>query len=273
MLSLPAIELPKAAQEGLQKYQDSVDRATDFATQVTLAKEKFSSVNKPSNPTFGVVRECLLRMCGGHGRCCYCELSQPDEVEHIRPKDLYPELTFKWTNYLYACGICNGTWKNKNFAVIDAHGLLRHVTRDKKSPVSPPEPGTPALLSPRIEDPFQYLELDIVDTFLFLPRATTGTTEYLRAEYSIELLGLNKRAILPKARANAFGAFRARLIEFQREKTAGVTEDVLERLKKDLLSSPHPFVWKEMQRQYLVREDLRLLFTAIPEALTWAISI
>ena len=52
----------------------------------------------------------------------YCEDSVGDEVEHHRPKNLYPDHTFLWDNYLYACGPCNGP-KNNRFAVFDVRRL------------------------------------------------------------------------------------------------------------------------------------------------------
>ena len=77
-----------------------------------------------SNPTFRKVRESLTRMCSGAQRCVYCEDSVGDEVEHIEPKDLYPCLVFLWTNYVYACGRCNGGKSNK-FAVVSGDRLGR----------------------------------------------------------------------------------------------------------------------------------------------------
>ena len=49
----------------------------------------------------------------------YCEDSVADEVEHFRPKDLYPDVVFAWRNYLYACGQCNGG-KNNRFSIVRA---------------------------------------------------------------------------------------------------------------------------------------------------------
>jgi uncharacterized protein (TIGR02646 family) len=269
VLGLPRVELPETTSSGLKAYQSQVDGMPDFSTQVTRAKFLFSQANKSNNAVFRVVRERLTAICNGHGRCCYCELSQPDEVEHICPKDLYPEVAFVWENYVYACGICNGTWKNNKFGIIDNNGNLCDVTRARQSPVAPPVKGHPAFINPRVEDTLALLELDIVDTFLFLPRASSGSSEYLRADYTIQLLGLNQRSILPRARANAFGAYRARLTEYRNRRDAGAPEVTLSEMRLDLLASPHPFVWREMQRQPEVRGDIAQLFEEVPEAKQW----
>jgi uncharacterized protein (TIGR02646 family) len=46
-----------------------------------------------------------------HGKCAYCECSVIEssylEVEHYKPKSLYPEKVFDWENFLPACSHCN----------------------------------------------------------------------------------------------------------------------------------------------------------------------
>ena len=53
------------------------------------------------------------------GKCAYCEAPTATvahgDVEHFRPKDLYWWLAYCYDNYLYACQICNQTYKGKAF--------------------------------------------------------------------------------------------------------------------------------------------------------------
>ena len=121
-------------------------------------------------------------MCSGAQRCVYCEDSVGDEVEHIQPKDLYPSLVFVWTNYVYACGRCNGGKSNK-FAVISGNHLV-NVTRPRGSPVVPPPTGAPAFLNPRIEDPLDFLDLDLEGTFLVLARDGLPDVDRERTEFT-----------------------------------------------------------------------------------------
>lgn len=37
----------------------------------------------------------------------YCERSCPGETDHFRPKGVFPELTYEWSNWLLACTPCN----------------------------------------------------------------------------------------------------------------------------------------------------------------------
>jgi hypothetical protein len=199
----------------------------------------------------------------------YCEDSAADEVEHHRPKNLYPEHVFVWQNYLYACGPCNGPKKNQ-YAVFVADGSIVDVTRGYHQPVSPPVAGEPLLLHPRVENPLDYMMLDIQgDTFLFVPAADPQSREFERAKYTIELLRLNGRDHLPVARREAYGSYRARLVEYIHRRDAGANASALNLLIDALRRLQHPTVWSEMRRQHDLIPELTHLFASAPEALNW----
>lgn len=69
------------------------------------------------------------------GKCAYCEASTEvvahGDVEHFRPKSVYWWLAYCYDNYLFACQICNQTFKGDNFPV--------HGTQMK---LDPPFPAT-----------------------------------------------------------------------------------------------------------------------------------
>ena len=199
----------------------------------------------------------------------YCEDSCADEVEHIKPKDLYPESTFLWDNYVYACGPCNGP-KNNHFAVFStATGMLTDVTREHSGPVVEPEPGSSVLINPRWEDPLKFMELDLLDTFLFLPTKPKGSKDRERAEYTIEVLKLNDRDVLLKARKEAYESYEARLSRYITLRDRGEPTTNLKNRIRALKRMHHPTVWKEMKRQHSLIPDLHQLFNDAPEALVW----
>ncbi len=208
-------------------------------------------------------------MCAGARRCGYCEDSAADEVEHIRPKDLYPELVFAWHNYLYACGHCNRP-KNNRFAVFP-RGARKpiEVRRRPGAPLEPPRQGTPALIDPRHEDPMAFLMLDLRETFFFIPIASKGSKDHARAEYTLDILRLNARELLLVARAEAFTGYRARLSEYVSLREQGAAPSALARRTQSIQRAAHPTVWKEMQRQHRQHPELRDLFRRAPEALDW----
>jgi uncharacterized protein (TIGR02646 family) len=57
-------------------------------------------------------------------KCAFCEskISQVDygQIEHFKPKSLYPTLCFEWDNFLLSCSLCNGTGSKGNKFPLDA---------------------------------------------------------------------------------------------------------------------------------------------------------
>jgi len=269
VIQLPEVSLPETATRQLQTLQREIDEIADYADRVSKAKESFARRNRASDPTFRDVRTTLAEMCAGAQRCGYCEDSAADEVEHIRPKDLYPDATFVWENYLYACGPCNGP-KNNRFGVFSARtGEFVDVTRKRGALVIPPEPGEIVLIDPRSEDPLQFMDLDLIDTFYFLPTGQAGSKEYERADYTIRVLRLNSRDLLPAARREAYKSYRARLLEYIRMQERDALETKRNNLIAALKRMGHPSVWQQMKRQGHLVEELRTLFEQAPEALGW----
>ena len=267
MLCLHDPGLDAKTAQGLNAYQAKVDRAGVYAEQVAAGSRLFGSYSHRGNRVFDVVRHTLEGMCFGIQRCGYCEDSVGDQIEHIRPKSLYPERTFVWENYLPACGGCNRA-KGTDLSVFDSDGGLVNVARRRGDPVLQPAPGTPVLIDPRHEDPLMFLALEIEETFLFLPRENLDGADETRAEYTIKLLKLN-RDVLSRARRQAYGHFRARLVEYRRDRDSGASAAQLRTKREAIRTCDHPTVWREMQRQQNDVPELRRLFTEVPEALRW----
>src|SRR5207302_3381327 len=90
MIRLRQVSLPSNTAKELQNFQDKIDLISDYAAKVAASKSQFALKNKPQNQTFVEIRKGLTKMCAGARRCVYCEDSCADEVEHIKPKNLYP---------------------------------------------------------------------------------------------------------------------------------------------------------------------------------------
>ena len=266
MLHIENADLDPRTERGLRSYQAQVDEAGTYPQRVAEGKRLFSVRNHERNPVFRAVRARLREMCAGAQRCGYCEDSVGDEVEHIMPKDLYPERVFVWQNYLLACGRCNGG-KSKKFAVIVGRRLV-DVTRRRGAPVRKPRRGDSALINPREENPLEYLVLELEDTFMYLSHEGLTITDERRADYTIEVLKLN-RDVLLAARSEAYGSYRARLVEYRDLRDGGAGSAELDSLTNAITSSSHPTVWREMQRQHADINELKGLFSAVPEALLW----
>lgn len=257
------------AQAKLTEYQAEIDAIGSFADKVAAAKDKFSHRNKKSNPAFKEIRTRLDEMCSGARRCAYCEDSCADEVEHIRPKDLYPENVFHWPNYLYACGPCNG-YKNNHWAVFRGTSAVpTQVERHRGDPVTPPPEGQPAFIDPRQMNPLDLIELDLIDTFAFLPITTLSPRERARAQYTIDTLGLNDRDVLLEARREAYQSYKARLYMYSHRKADHAPQAELDRIREGILNMQHPTVWEEIKRQRDKIQEIADLFLQAPEAASW----
>jgi hypothetical protein len=172
-----------------------------------------------------------------------------------------------WSNYLYACGPCNGP-KNSNFKVF-SRGALIDVTRKKNDPIVAPQRGAHVLINPRKEDPLEFMKLDLLGTFIFLISKPKGTRDYDRAEYTIETLRLNEREVLLAGRREAYGSYKARVSEYITQRNAGIPARRLRTLIAALRRMQHPTVWKEMKRTGRLIPELDALFRQAPEALSW----
>jgi len=269
---------PQNVLDKLGEYQADVDAKPTFEARSAEGKTRFSARNKRGNSVFDVVKKSLTEMCSGARRCVYCEDSVGDEVEHIFPKDLYPEKVFRWDNYVYACGNCNGP-KNNKFAVFHANtGAFQTVNPPQGQPAQEPPAGDPALINPRLEDPLAFCMLDLAVTFKFVIIAASNTREYQKADYTYnEVLRLNhqEREFLRLAREEAYGDYKARLSEYVQRREAGAPLARLQKMIAQLQKKNHPTVWKEMQRYHQkgilngVDAELDALFAQAPEALTW----
>lgn len=247
----------------LATYQAEVDSAGNYADQVATASRLFPGRSR--NAAFRVVRNRLRQMCATPDRCGWCEDSEANQIDHVRPKALYPERTFVWENYLPACGVCN-SGKGDRFAILGQNCAI-DVTRRLGKEIVPPPPGDPALIDPRFEDPLEFLELEMVDTFRFQPKYGLSFPARDRAEYTIKLLKLN-REVLSTARRNVFEDHCTRLVQYRQIRDGGASPAELKTFKTGFFSRPHPTVWREMQRQYKL-PSLKNLFAKVPEALAW----
>lgn len=282
MLQIVERPLSDSAHAVLRALQAQVDSEPDYASRVATAKRvwKSKASGKAKADAFLAVRQTLALMCLGPIRCAYCEDSLADEIEHIRPKNFFPEQAFVWENYLYSCGPCNGP-KGSRFAVVSPDGQISEIFRPPLGPFHPPPVGDSGLIDPRRENPLDFLELDlggvapdgqnVTATFEFIPNDAAAVAVRARAAFSIDVLGLN-REVMRVARENAFSGFRARLREYADAVQNSASDTRLSQLRKDLLSTPHLTVFAEMRRQKTYLPEIRALFDRAPEAETWPLT-
>lgn len=94
--------LPKKTVADLERRTAKVLEAENRAD---VAARDYAAARKAK--WFSPVIEALREASGPGERCMFCCGSEASQVEHYRPKAVRPELAFAWSNYLWACGICN----------------------------------------------------------------------------------------------------------------------------------------------------------------------
>ena len=264
--------------DNLGVRQEELDQLASYEARVDAAKSKWKvkSNDAAGKDLFDELRRALRGMCGELVRCMYCEDSVADEIEHIYPKNYFPEKTFTWSNFAYACGPCNGA-KSSKYGVWNGVSVVPTVRR-RKGPVLPPPAGQSGFLDPRFEDPTQFFELDLggvapngtgVDgTFEFLVRDGLDAMSKARATYTLQTLKLNSE-LQRASRENAFNGYRARLREYVAEKASFAPPARLENIKADVLRTPHPTVFVEMLRQRHVLPPIEVALRSAPEIGGW----
>lgn len=297
MIQLVSENLLSATTAHLLTVQTEINGVAGFEPKVGKAKSKW--VNKtsslPGRSAFADIKAKLVLMCSGAEICVYCEHNEATDVEHIYPKRLYPSKSFVWGNYVLACAKCNTHFKKDKCSIFNPTGST--TAKDISPEIGAYEdPGNEDILfiNQRIENPMDFLELDFVGrTFSFIEKQAEGTREYLKGEYTKNLLGLNKRADLVEHRKAAYNYFKAALekyiavnattafaaLELLLDSTIdvinthGVFADeknkILEVIKQRIKIHNHPTVWKEMIRQRENLPTVKSLFQQAPEALAW----
>ena len=131
-----------------------------------------------------------------NGICCYCESyyahTTYGDVEHYRPKGYYQQykgdkqhrpgyywLAYKWENLMYACEVCNRTYKKNYFPLKDPDKRFKRETLD----ISREEP---LLINP-------YEEKNIEKHLTFEENRIKPLTDEGKA--SIDYYGLDRREL------------------------------------------------------------------------------
>lgn len=252
MIKLHDRALSKSALNDLADYQAIIQAEPTYEQQRKKAQALWKSKKKPRKNPFLEVTNVLIAMSPATRRCSYCEDARGEDIDHFRPKNLYPELTFEWANYLLACSACNSNAKRDKFAIFDANNNSQTVTKDNRFQIDPFIKADSALINPRYEDPLEFLRIDILNSFYFQARPHLSERDKQRADYTIDTLQLNKRTELVDWRTLGYSAFVGWVDTYRRYKK--VSPSLLADHRQKLKKYNHLAVWEEMKRVYRERD-------------------
>ena len=134
MRRIQRLGLPAPTQRALDRKQAGADTKQAADTLNIEATWKSTRQTKPLKTALGV----LKTMAGNRQRCMYCGDSHGTDIEHFWPKQPHPERMFRWLNMLLCCTEC-GRFKGEDFPLVN---------------------GSPLLLDPTADDPWQFLDFD-----------------------------------------------------------------------------------------------------------------
>jgi uncharacterized protein (TIGR02646 family) len=110
--------LPAGTARRLRRETSAIQRAGDAKTE---AQRRYTNARGAAG--FKPVVAALRQMAGPGERCMFCSGSEAAQVEHFRPKAVFPELAMSWENFLWACGICN-LFKREQFPTESHRALI-----------------------------------------------------------------------------------------------------------------------------------------------------
>lgn len=160
--------LPKQLQTKLSAATYSIVNSQD---QKAEADRIYSNARKTA--WFKPVVDTLKALSGPGQRCMFCSGSEASDVEHYKPKAVFPELAMTWENYLWSCTPCN---------------------RNKTNRFPPDtEPGG-RFVNPLREDVWKFFFIDDYG-FLTPVHDIATNTQNKRAVTTENFLGLNREAL------------------------------------------------------------------------------
>lgn len=118
------------------------------------------------------VVETLQAMMGHRQRCMYCVDSHGSDIEHFWPKAPYPDRAFLWSNMLLCCTEC-GRFKGNRFPLSCA--------------------GSPMLIDPSAENPWEHLDFDPDTGNLTARYEAAQRAPSPRGECTVQVLQLDRR--------------------------------------------------------------------------------
>lgn len=297
MLKITSSTISSTTQTHLNSQQADIDGQPSYEKQVNRAATLWSGKqsSRAKEAAFKEIKEQLTKNAVGEHYCNYCEHNEHSDIEHFYPKGLYPNKAFVWENYMWSCKKCNSGLKLDKFKIFNPanSNTVQEITPQHKNRIyTPPVNDDAVLLNPRVDNPLNYLFLELQSGILISHPNLSSSRDIERANYTLELLKIDVREGLKKARVNAVKGFISSLKRYITAKNATTfeeLEDCMEELhpvsfvnslefektktclsiQKDITTRNHPTVWKEMQRQHSQIPLLTRLFAQAPEALVW----
>ncbi len=205
MRRIKRLTLDNRSQSYLHKKQVETNQKLAVGNLDTTKQWKSARQTKTLNKALSV----LQQMMGERQRCMYCLDSHGSDIEHFRPKALYPKRMFKWRNLLLCCGEC-GRIKGDRFPM-----------QGKK----------PLLIDPTKEQPWRYIDFDPT-TGNLVSRFDLATNQFFaKGESTVNVLQLDTREALAAGYKKTFNRLAKTVATFLC--TSGDSAELIAKLREE----------------------------------------
>lgn len=195
MIRTPRLAIPKILEQKQMEWTtDLCDKLNEYY-KVSQGKVPRQSKNGPKKPTamktryaHAQIKQQLSAMFGK--KCAFCEsivtAVSYQNVEHFRPKSIYPRLAYEWENLLFCCTVCNVGYKKDRFPLLN--GNTKKL--DPSDPCALDNTDSNALIDPTSDNPEKYFTFEN-ERIISLNR---------RARITVDVCGLNRDDLLDERR-------------------------------------------------------------------------
>jgi len=203
-----------------------------------------------------------------NGKCAYCESNTEvvahGDVEHYRPKSTYWWLAYTYDNYLYACQICNQTYKSDNFPIegtlLKEPNILSNTTDNTiellagnispdpidtkkfytlRSYINKHKKEKALLLNPYFDNPSEYFSYEADDTTEEVKIIAAKPEFIAHVKAAEDFYGLN-RIELKNIRYSIFTKFRAFKLAYKAINDVNIKKEIKKQIE-DMISNKYLF--------------------------------
>lgn len=244
MRRIKRLKLDNRTQSYLSKKQKEANQKLAAGNLDTTSLWK----NARQTKTLSKALSVLQRMMGERQRCMYCMDSHGSDIEHFRPKAVYPKRMFKWRNLLLCCSEC-GRLKGNRF---------------------PLQGNKPLLIDPTKEQPWRYIDFDPV-TGNIVARFDPSLGDYsAKGDATVNTLQLDRREALAAGYKKTFNRLVRTVSTFLN--TPDDSADLIAKLREEddhgLLGWIFVGTGKQVEPFAQLRQSQPAIWTACLAALT-----
>jgi hypothetical protein len=159
-----------------KKLADETDFIRTAANPKLEAARRYENARKSA--WFKPVVDKLKALSGKGQRCMYCSGSEASDVEHFKPKAVFPLLAMTWKNFLWICTPCNRQKLDRFPPDTEPGGqFINPLTEDVWAFFFIDQYG---LLTPRYDDSIKALNERAVSTREFIDREAVQESRFER---------------------------------------------------------------------------------------------